>query len=219
MDRHHKGIALYAAFLAVLCFTLPAQSMLGAPKDYYRYSGAYPNNQNRNLTFFIGSERRFLLEDGEVWRDSELSFGGQTTNFGPDIEIHLCPSIIDEQEYICFLSDYYSFTYPRKRYRGEKSWTMKGGRYTIVEENISITIFGKTISGLMRIRSDTHTTKIGKYSDRIYETLYSPKIGIVGITAFNAASGQMIGETMWLNGEIGLAALPDDAEDSADKAD
>lgn len=67
----------------------------------------------------------------------------------------------------------------------------------------------------MVINTPPSATKLGRKKGVSFSSLYHPNIGILAIKMEDPKDGTAISETMWLNGETGLAALPDGDEEQA----
>lgn len=165
----------------------------------YLYSGVpHYNSDFRSYTYF-----RFTMMsciDGPLYYTNRSRVGFGNNGYF----LKSCDSAKDRDAYMCLLSPYYAFTYPRNRKVWQRSWTVQGGHYRILEDNITIRRFGMEISGLMRIETSSDATESGRMIGKAYDTLFSPDLGIVAITAKDDKSGRVLFETQWLINGPGL---------------
>lgn len=100
-----------------------------------------------------------------------------------------------DSEYYCFFSAHQAFAVPKSIAGNTDEWTVKGVRFELVERDVSVSIFGRRIDGLVVIRSPADATVAG---DKPWLYLYSPRAGLV------AFGSEDLRVTYWLEGEHGF---------------
>ncbi len=195
--RNHKTVVLAAAAVFNLMSVVVANSASTRVTESYFYSSAIQGSWSKKLNdefynFDINLERPDATH--------MLRIGYEAMHPFTD-----CPTIKTRLEYFCVLSTYYAFVYPRDRERKSLSWSFESrfgaGEYRILEEGIVVELEGRRFEGVMRIETSENATPDGHK----FETLYSPKYGIVGIRRVTEASDA---ETSWLSDrDIGLGAI------------
>ncbi|MGB0922636.1 MAG: hypothetical protein ACPG1C_15105 [Alphaproteobacteria bacterium] len=199
------GALLLAIPALVVSFAHATMAAKTQPSESYFYSsiiqGDWPEKLGeRFLLFDINLSHPNATHTLRVWYDAQHSFTD-------------CVPQLRQLEYFCLLSGYYAFIYPRGRSANIKNWSYRSkfgdGNYRIVEEGVSVNLDGKRFDGLLRIETSASATLIGQKINRSYETLYSPKAGIVAILPKDGLTGEAISRPYWLDGQVGIGAIED----------
>jgi len=114
-----------------------------------------------------------------------------------------CPST---SRFVCFMTDRYSFAYPKKRKADESSWTHDGVTYEIVKEGLTQNFLGRRLEDVMLIKQPKESTVLARHFGTEYFYLYSASTGIIAFGNQKCSAGRYA-EFYWLAQEKGFGAV------------
>lgn len=123
--------------------------------------------------------------------------------------LDFCPV---DSDYVCFISSDWAFAFPKAG--SSKTWTFRGIRFDIIKDSVEIALLGRKLDGLLLIRQPMDSSEVTKHLRVEHYYLYSPRTGIVALSAATERPDVDLNATYWLTDRIGFGAY-----DSASAAD
>ena len=160
----------------------PMPTANGGTPSRFRYVGWIGND-------VLSIER----QDGDISR-GRMEYGNDV---GFDVEF--CE---ESSDFICFFSALHAFAVPKRLNPTERSWTVRGIKFELVGEDLTISLFGRRLGGLYLIRTPADATVLGRQTGKPAFSLFSPTNGLVGLYLYREL------RTYWMDGAYGFGASP-----------
>lgn len=105
-----------------------------------------------------------------------------------------------KSDYICFISPLHAFAVAKRFDPAVREWTVRGIKFELVDEDLTVSIFGRRRTGLFLIKTAPEATLLGQETGSPAYSLFSPKDGLVAFFVDREV------RTYWIEGERGFGA-------------